>query len=511
VARSEHELQIESLRLENARLQKQLAEMQSNLQAALEGNAELLRQLAQVQEKLDLLIAKKKNRDRNQFGSKAEGMNPRPAEPAIKPSRLRSEKEEPLKFDIHAVPADASIPHQLTPEERICPHCNVETEFVANTVTRQLESVLRSIKIVEHLQETRSCRKCKSYIRTAAKPESPIPGSYASASLLATVVSDKVEDGLPNFRQQKRFLRESISIPRSTQCDWFTAMSLSVEPLYELIKREILKSEIIQTDDSMIKIQDRQHSKNIRKGKMTVCRGDDLHKFVCFIYSKNQSFESNKEFFKNYSGIIQADAAGGFDALFRKDSAGNGATEAGCNAHGRRKIFDAAIMEMIIATKMLDIYERLYEIEKRARKMSLDQRLAVRQKQSAPLMDQLHALHIENQQNFTPSHLLATAANYALKHWNALTLFLENPKVEIDNNASEREIKAFVLARKNFLFAGSDAGAKALAIHFTLIASAKRNGLNHLEYLADVFGRINQTKTSELHQFLPDRWKKPTR
>ena len=492
---------------ENERLKVQLTEMQNNLQAALEGNAELLRQLVQVQEKLDVLIAKKKNRDRSQFGSKSEGRNPRPAPSSDR--RQRNDEESPSKAGtLHDIAADETIPHLVPDNERICPNCDVQTEFVSNTITRELESVLRSLKCIEHQQETRSCPKCKQYIRTAPKPELPIPGSYAGPALLATVICDKVEYGLPNFRQAKKFARETIPIPRSTQCDWFIAMSLAVEPLYELIKREILKSAVVQTDETSLRVQDRTHKKNMQKSKMIVCRGDALHKFVCFLYSKALSFEMNKEFFKGFPGIIQADAIFGFDALFRKDEDGIGATEAGCNAHGRRKIYDALVMELTIAEKMLDIYDRIYKIEKRARKLSPAARLALRRRYSKPLMRELHSLHLKNKTSFSPTHLLAEAASYSLKNWRALTLFLKNPDVEIDNNATEREIKTFVLSRKNFLFAGSEAGAKALAIHFTLIASARRNGLNPVEYLADVFARINQTKVSELEKFLPDRWKK---
>jgi transposase len=377
-------------------------------------------------------------------------------------------------------------------------------------MTRELESILRSLKCIEHQQETRSCPKCKQYIRKASKPEPPIPGSYAGPVLLAQVVCDKVEYGLPNFRQEKKFARESIPIPRSTQCDWFIAMSLAIEPLYELIKKEILKSKIIQTDETQIKVQDRDPSrkKNIRKSKMIVCRGDALHKFVAFLYSKSLNFEANKTFFDGFPGIIQADAATGFDTLFEKDELGNGSTEAGCNAHARRRIYNAQVMELLIAEKMLDIYDRIYKIEKRSKGLSSAARLALRRRYTKPLMRELRHIHVKNKAMFSPSHLLAEAASYSLNHWNALTLFLKNPDIAIDNNASEREIKQFVLSRKNFLFAGSEAGAKALAVHFTLIASAKRNGLNPVEYLADVFARINQTKLSEINQFLPDRWKK---
>lgn len=498
---SDYEQLYKNLLVEYTQLKAMLEQMQKNMQAALEGNNELRQQLKEVQEKLDALLAKKKNRDRKDFGQKNEGRNPRPAVAATNDRRQRNADPFDGNTEEHELPREV-VEHQVPDEQKVCPHCEVETQVVGSTVTAQLESLLHSLKWVDHHQETRACPKCKLYITKATKPTQPIPGSYAGPGLLARIVTNKVEDGLPNYRQEKMFARELLPIPRSTQCDWFIAMSITVEPLYELVKREILKSTIIQTDETQIKVQDRAHKKNMRKGKMFVCRGDKLHKLVCFVYSKELSFAENKKFFKGFTGVIQADAAPGFDALFCDQCA----TEAGCNAHSRRRIFDARAMDIIVADAMLDIYDELYILERRAKSLSDETRLALRRRYSKPLMKQLRQFHVQNMKTFSPSHLLHEAASYALKHWKALTRFLKNPQIEIDNNASEREIKSFVIARKNFLFAGSDAGAKALAIHTSLIASAKRNGLNPIEYLTDVFRRINDMKTSEIHQLLPDRW-----
>ncbi len=223
---------------------------------------------------------------------------------------------------------------------------------------------------------------------------------------------------------------------------------------------------------------------------MFVCRGDRNHKVVSFGYSKDLSFTENKRFFAGFTGIIQADAATGFDALFEE------ATEAGCHEHARRKVFDARDQDPQRVDLMLDIYDELYKIERKAKRFSPEERMAYRRRFSKELIKQLRTLHVINKKTLSPSHLLAEAASYSLNHWVALTRFLKNPHIELDNNASEREIKAFVISRKNFLHSGSDAGAKALAVHFTLVASAKRNGLTPVEYLTDVLSRINDMKTS---------------
>ena len=481
-----------------------LEELQKSLQSALEGNSGLSLQLKDLQEKLDMLLAKKKNRDRRDFDSKNEGRNPRPATIDKPPPRNRSHAESPPPdnfIDSPDIP-EQTVPHYVDDSHRICPHCHIETEFVSNTVTYQLEKLVCSLKRLKHQQEVRSCPKCKAYITTANKPSPPIPGSYAGPGLLADVVVSKVEDGLPNNRQQKIYRRQNIAVPRSTQCDWFIAMSTTCRLLYDLLNAEILKSEIIQTDESGIKIQDRKLKKNIRKGKMVAYRGDAGRPFVSFRFSPDLSFDDNKAFLKDFKGIVQADAARGFDALFKDGSK----IEAGCNAHLRRKIFDARELEPELCDKMLDLFTAVYKIEHESRNESQDVRLARRRRKSKHLMKKLRKMLVQAKDFFSPSHLLAEAATYGLNHWHALNRFLKNPRIDPDNNAIEREIKSLVLSRKNFLFSGSNAGAEALAIHLSLVASAKRNGLNPIEYLTDVFARINDLKTSEIRQLLPDQW-----
>jgi transposase len=500
----------EQLVAEIQQLKRLLEEMQANLQSALEGNTELRQQMKLLQEKLDRILAQKKNRDRKEFDTKNEGHNPRP-EPSSPTRKARppaifegdGKDSEKLNFVNSPTIEPEILRHKVAETDRICPHCHVETVFLGEKVTNQLERLVHSLKRLEHRQEVRSCPRCKAYIATAAKPTPPIPGSYAGPGLLGHMVVNKVDDALPNNRQEKMFAREAVPVPRSTQCDWFIALSVLVTPLYDLLIRELLSSEIVQTDDVPLKVQDRSHRKNIRKAKLTGYRGDSKHKVVVFDFSPDLTFARNRQFLRDFSGIVQADAAGGFDALFKEDST---KTEAGCHAHARRRIYDAKESSPKIAERMLDIYSHLFQVEKEARGKPPPVRLALRRKYSKPLMKKLRIMHIRNQRAFSPSHLLVDAANYALRHWRALTRFLKNPGIELSNNSMEREIKPVVLARKNILFAGSDAGGRALAIHRSLVASAKRNGLNPVEYLTDIFSRINDMKTSELYQLLPDRW-----
>jgi hypothetical protein len=362
-----------------------------------------------------------------------------------------------------------------------------------------------SLKVLDHCQETRACPKCKQHIVTAEKPCPPIPGSYAGPRLLAEIIVGKLDDGLPNNRQQKIFARQNVTIPRSTQSDWMQATANTLSLLYDMQKQELLKSSIIKTDDSSIKIQDRKHKDNIRKGKITVYIGDSEHKVTMFDYSRALSFDKNLQFLDDYTGIVQADAAGGFDALFQDGKR----TEAGCNAHGRRKFFEIEFTETEICNAVLDIYRELYRIEREIKDRPPAFRLARRRRESKPLMKRLRKIIVCAKGQLHPTHEMMKAINYTLKHWLALTRFLKNPAIAIDNNESERAIKCWVLVRKNSLFAGSDEGAKAIAVHLSFIATAKRNGLNPVQWYADVLSRINGLKTNELQQLLPQNWSPP--
>ena len=240
----------------------------------------------------------------------------------------------------------------------------------------------------------------------------------------------------------------------------------------------------------------------MRKGKMSVYLGDKHHKSTVFDFSPNKSFARNKEFLKDFKGYVQADAANGFDALFEDGSK----IELGCNAHARRRFFECLTVETEICNEILNIYGELYGIEKDIKNKTPEERLLARQTKSQPLMNTLHLKLVALKDTLNPTNPLMEAVNYALNHWLALTRFLDDPDFDIDNNHSEQAIKSFVLMRKNSLFVGSDAGGMAAATHLSFIASCKRNNINPVDYLTDVFTRINSMKTSELDQLLPHRW-----
>lgn len=503
---------------EKTLLSKRHDELKAQLQEALDGNKSLMALLQDLQAKLDKLIFQTEKRNKKDYGKKNERHNPSPAPvqdtsdaieqeapPAEVPSKPKEKANRNHKKHAHGdenLPL-RPVPHKVAADKICCPNCNIDTVFVQNELSYQLERIAFSIEKLEHQQEKRACPKCKSYIVTAEKPCQPLPGARCGKRLLASVIVHKLSDGLPNYRQCKIFSRDQATIPRSTQCDWIIAASLTLEPLYELYKREVFKSHVIKTDDTEIKIQDRKHKNKIRKGKMTPYLGDTKHPYTIFDFSPTKSFARNIQMLQGFSGFVQCDAANGFDEVFRDGTK----TEVGCNTHSRRRYSEAITVAPLDCKQILDIYTALYRIEAEVKGKKAQEILYARQTRSRSLFDQLRTKLLHLKDTLNPSHLLMDAVNYTLNHWTALTEYLDDPHLSICNNEAERSIKDFVLCRKNFLFAGSDAGGRAAAIHLSFIVSCNRNNIDPVAYLTDVLGRINDMKTSELEQLLPDRWR----
>jgi transposase len=524
---AEQNVLISELQIQIQDLITQIGALQQQLKEALAGTSSKA-QIDQLQTRLDKLLFQIKNMKREEFGPKTERHNPRQGPPPPESEDLDENDSSDNNFDNvssrlkKAATRETSarnhtkhakkqqLPeqdkkYQVKPEDLHCPDCQIETTVVKFVETAQIERIVDSLVRLNHLQEVRSCPKCKEYIVTAEKPCPPIPGSYVGPCLLGGIIVDKFADAIPNYRQVKRFLRQKAIIPRSTQCDWVISASITIEPLYELLKREVLSSKIVQTDDSWIKIQDRILKGKMRKGKMTAYVGDKSHPLNFFDFSPNLSFDQNKKTLKDYKGFVQADAANGFDELFAEES---GRTEVGCSAHSRRKYWKCLIDDAyeMICGEILGIYKELYKIEKEVRDKDRDLRLTARQEQSKPLVEKLKEKILELKDSLPPTNPLMKAVNYTLNHWDALIRFLDDPDFEIDNNTCERMIKSWVLVRKNAMFCGSDKGGKAAAIHLSFISSCNRLGIDPLEYLTDIYSKINNVNYSELRDLLPDRW-----
>lgn len=491
--------------------QEEILRLTKLLEEALSGNKDLQEQLKQLQDQLDKVLHQLEKKNKREYGKKTERHNPRPAQSSDKKVKKEEFPKPPVPDNAQQPkpPSPAGIElkpepveHKVDASASICPNCHAETSFLSTHVSYQLERIVGALKKLEHRQELRSCQRCKTYVVTAEKPMAPIPGGKAGPGLLAFIIVSKFLDGLPLYRIQKILHREGEWIPRSTLSDWAVSAAFTLEPLYDAMKRELLCSKIVRTDDSPLKIQDRKHKNKIRTGKQTTYIGDENHPLILFDFSRNQSFDNNKAFLKDFKGLVQADAHKGFDALFHDGSK----VEIGCSAHARRKFFECPDSSVTAVEEILDVYTELYQIEARIAHLPAGEKLAWRRRCSKPLTKRLHSILLKVRASIPPKEPLRQAADYTLNNWFALTRFLKDADIDLDNNASERAIKDFVIMRKNALFVGSDEAGKAAAIHLSMVASAKRNGIDPVAYMTDVLSHINTLRRSELEQFLPHRW-----
>ena len=411
------------------------------------------------------------------------------------------------------------------PRERIvldpgssCPDCGGALRLLGEDVSEILDLIAAKLKVVETARVKKSCRRCERVVQPAA-PTRPIARGMAGAGLLAHILVAKFDDHLPLYRQAEIFSRQGAEIPRATLIDWCGQAVAVLRPLSERIKADILSGDRLHGDDTPIKVLDPRRKANgyaraVKEGRIWVYVRDDRPwggsdpPGAAYYFSPDRKGIHPQSHLNAFKGILQADAYSGFSKLYEPDKDGVvRVREAACWAHLRRDFHDVwKGSGSPIAKEALDRIGALYDIEREIAGLPAAKRQAVRHKESRPLVEAFRAW-CEGQLARIPSKGdLAKAMRYALRRWPAFTLFLEDGRVAIDNNAAERAIRPVAIGRKNYLFAGSDAGGETLADALTLIETAKLSGLNPEAYLADVLARINDHKITRLDELLPWNW-----
>lgn len=414
---------------------------------------------------------------------------------------------------------------EATPRERIvldpgndCPDCGGTLRLMGEDVSELLEMITAKLKVVEIARLKKSCRRCEKIVQKPA-PSRPIPRSMAGPSLLAFMLVAKFDDHLPLYRQGEMFARMGADIPDSTLVNWCGQAVRLMQPLIELIRKDVLSADRLHTDDTPIKVLDPMRRKisnkpGIKEGRIWAYVRDDrpwggkTPPGVAYYYSPNRKAEHPKDHLAGFEGILQADAYAGYKAFYLPDAAGKvRMREAACWAHLRRKFHDICVSDKSpIAKEALDQIGRLYDIERRIKGQSAEIRKGVRQEHSKPKVKAFKVWCEAHLSRIPGKGDLAKAMRYGLSRWPAFALFLEDGRVAIDNNAAERAMKPVAIGRKNFLFAGSDAGGETLAGAMTIIETAKFNGHNPEAYLADVIARIGDHKINKLYELLPWNW-----
>jgi transposase len=347
-------------------------------------------------------------------------------------------------------------------------------------------------------------------IISAVKPAMPIHKGLPGAGLLAHVLVSKYCDHLPLYRQTNISKRQGVVLPRSTTCDWMAACADLLRPLYDLMVTEVLLSRWLHTDDTIVKNLGHDPG-TTDKAHLWVYWGDREHPFNVFDFTVNRQRDGPQQFLKKYRGYLHADAFSGYDGLYLPDPV-DGQTaiiEVACNAHARRKFYDAKDSDVLRSHIALAYYSQLYELERAAKANHFDdaQRLQMRQDLAVPILDKFHTWLKEQRLEVLPKSPINEALGYALNHWTALCRYTEAGFLEIDNNVAEREMKQIATGRKNWYFVGSANGGRTAAVLYSFTSTCHRLEIDPWAYLQDVMTRLPELPPAKLPDLMPDRWK----
>jgi transposase len=443
----------------------------------------------------------------------AEEMDLKPINPDDLPSR--SEPEEELRrvkqrkgrrnlANFENLPVTTQV-HELSEQERACPCCGVERKEIGAEESWQIEYLPGHFERIHHVRKKYACLGCESNgdnprMETAAKPDTAIDKGMAGPGLLAYIVTSKFSDYLPLYRLEDIFQRQGFEISRATQSVWCGDVADLAGPLYELMAERVRASHVVATDDTIMPMLSKGKTTNAR---MWVYVGDDGYPYNVFDFTLNRGRDGPKYFLKDYRQVLLADAYGGYNGVV----AGNEITRAGCWAHMKRKVIDAEKSAPEIAREAVERVRALYAVERQSKDASVEERLKLRQKQSAPLLAQLRERLLAWKEQLLPKHPMAEAVNYALSQWDELNVFCFDGAVSIDNNVSEREMKRVVLHRKNSLFVGNPRGGRTAAILASLTSTCRRHDVDPQLYLTQLLANLSQVRRTELCNWLPDQWK----
>jgi transposase len=394
------------------------------------------------------------------------------------------------------------IVHDLDEAEKHCNACNQDLREFGEETSERYEYIPAQLIVIEDV-----CRKysCDCTVKTAGKPSQPIEKSTAGAGLLAQVIVAKHADHLPVHRQAKIFRRFGVDLSVQTMCGWMGQCAGLLDPLYLCLKDFVLSSKVVGTDDTPVKVLDR-NLPHTRKGRIWPYIGDRDHPGAVYHYTPTRERAGPEEFLKDFRGYLQADADVAYDSFFTDPE--RGLVEVGCWAHARRHFKNALEKDPARMGGVLAMIAHLYGVEKTARQSGLrgeDLRLA-REHGTRPMLNQLHEYLLVIREQVLPKSEAMQAIAYTLNNWTALTRYCGDGDLSIDNNATERSLRGFAIGRNNWTFFGSDNGGKTAAVLRSFVTSCELVKVDPFAWFRDVLSRIADHPMKRLEELLPHRW-----
>ncbi|MEK5382431.1 IS66 family transposase [Niallia sp. FSL W8-0635] len=445
----------------------------------------------------------------NEVEQEADLASPEPTVETI--TYRRKKKRGQRQLMLENLPVE-TIDYRLSDEEQVCSCCGGNLHEMSTEVRQELKYIPAEVKVVKHVRHVYSCRHCEQEaietpIQTAPMPKPVIAGSLASPSMLAHIMSQKYVEGLPIYRQEKHLHRLGITLSRQTMANWMMyGADRWLSKLYSRMHQLLVKLDIVCADETTLQVLQEPGRSALSKSYLWLYRtGVEGSPIILYDYQETRAGENPMNFLKEFKGFLQVDGYAGYHKV-------ENVTLVGCWAHARRGFTDVLkalptnSIKPVAATEGLQFCNQLFTIERKLKELEPEERYKQRLEQSKPILDSFLSWLKVQEQHVLPKSGLGKAITYCLNQWDKLVAFLEDGRLEIDNNRSERAIKPVVLGRKAWLFSNTPNGARASAIIYSIVETAIANGLNpyyYLRYLFEQLPNLDLTDHDNVDQLLP--------